>query len=208
MLYPDKLITIQNGLQLYVPDQEQVKPVYESLLAANNTTPFPFWAKIWPSAEAMISFLKKEPHWIDHKHVLEIGAGIGVPSFVMAAHASTMIISDHAPEAVALMEKNIQHLGLQHVKAMCLDWNHFPGDIRADTVLLSDLNYAPEQFDSLLALIRKFLEQGATIILSTPQRITITPFAEAVQPFIKRSLLQTVEHSHQAVDIRILILSM
>lgn len=208
MLYPDTLITIQDGLKLYVPDQEQVKPVYENLLVKDNTTDFPFWAKIWPSAEAMISFLEQEPHWIDHKHVLEIGAGIGVPSFAMAAHASTMIISDHAPEAVALMEKNIQYLGLQHVKAMCLDWNHFPVDISAETVLLSDINYAPEQFGPLLALIRKFLEQGATIILSTPQRITITPFAEAIQPFIKRSLLQTVEHSRQMVDIRILILSM
>ncbi|MES2371165.1 MAG: hypothetical protein V4557_01210 [Bacteroidota bacterium] len=207
MIYPDKLITIQDGLKLYVPDPEQVKPLYEKLLDKDNTTPFPFWAKIWPSAEAMISFLKEEPHWIDGKHVLEVGAGIGVPSFAMAAHASAMIISDHAPEAVALIEKNIQYLGLQHVKAMCLDWNHFPGDMRAETVLLSDINYAPEQFGPLLALIRTFLEQGATIILSTPQRITITPFAEAIHPFIKRSVLQTVEHSSQTVDIRILVLS-
>lgn len=207
MLYPNKLITIQDGLKLYVPDQEQVKPVYKNLLAKDDTTPFPFWAKIWPSAEAMILFLKEEHHWIDNKHVLEIGAGIGVPSFAIAAHASSMIISDHAPEAVALIEKNIQHLGLQHVKAMCLDWNHFPNDITTETVLLSDINYAPEQFGPLLALIRKFLEQGTTIILSTPQRITITAFAEAILPFIKRSVLQTVEHSSQKVDIRILVLS-
>ena len=88
------------------------------------------------------------------------------------------------------------------------DWNHFPEDIEAETVLLSDINYAPDQFEPLLALIRKFLEQGSTIVLSTPQRITITPFAEALQPFIKRSVLQTVEEMKQAVDIRLLILSM
>jgi predicted nicotinamide N-methyase len=207
MLYPDKLVTIQDGLKLYVPDRDRVKSVYESLLAKDDATPFPFWAKIWPSADAMTLFLKAEPHWIDGKHVLEIGAGIGVPSFAMAAHASTMIISDHAAAAVELIEKNIRYLDLQHVKAMCLDWNYFPDDIKADTVLLSDINYAPEAFDALLAVIRKFLEQGATIILSTPQRITITPFAEAIQPFIQHSILQTVEHMNQAVDIRILVLS-
>jgi predicted nicotinamide N-methyase len=208
MLYPDKLLTILDGLQLYLPDPELVKSTYENLLVANESTPFPFWAKIWPSAEAMTSFLREEPHWIDRKHVLEIGAGIGLPSFAMAAHASSMIISDHAPEAIALIEKNIQYLGLQHVTAVCLDWNHFPDNIKADTVLLSDINYEPEQFGALQTMIRKFLEQGATIILSTPQRITVTPFAEAIQPFVKRSVLQTVEHLKQPVDIRILVLSM
>jgi predicted nicotinamide N-methyase len=208
MLYPDKLFATHEGLTLYIPDPEQVKPVYENLLAKDGAAPFPFWAKIWPSAEAMTSFLKKEPNWIDKKQVLEIGAGIGIPSFTMAAYTSTLIISDYAPEAVALIEKNIQYLDLQHVKAMCLDWNHFPENIRADTVLLSDINYAPEQFVPLLALIRKFLEQGAVIILSTPQRITITPFAEALQPFIQRSVLETVEHFKQVTEIRILVLSL
>lgn len=197
---------LQDGISLYVPDPERVKPVYEQLLAKDAATPFPFWAKIWPSAIALSSFLKTEPDWIEGKRVLELGAGIGLPSFVMASHAAEMIVSDHAPEAVALMEKNIQYLGLHHARAMCLDWNDFPDDIKAETVLLSDINYAPDQFEPLLALIRKFLEQGATIILSTPQRITITPFAEALQPFIKHSVLQTVEEMKQAVDIRLLIL--
>jgi predicted nicotinamide N-methyase len=207
MLYQDKLVSFEDGLSLYVPDEELVKPVYEQLLAKDGSTPFPFWAKIWPSAMELTSFLKAEPEWTDGKTVLELGAGIGLPSFVMAHYAAEMIISDHAPEAVKLIEKNIEHLGLQHVKAMRLDWNHFPDHIKADTLLLSDINYAPKEFGSLLALIRKFLEQGTTIILSTPQRITITPFAEAVQPFIKRSVLQTTEHMNQSVDIHILILS-
>lgn len=207
MLYQDKLVSFQDGLSLYVPDEELVKPVYEQLLTQDAATPFPFWAKIWPSAIEMVSFLKAEPSWIDGRHVLELGAGIGLPSFAMANHASSMIISDHAPEAVKLIEKNIQHVGLHHVKAMCLDWNYFPDHIKAETLLLSDINYAPGEFASLLALIRKFLERDTTIILSTPQRITITPFAEAVQPFIKRSVLRTTAHMKQSVDIRILILS-
>ncbi|MES2005764.1 MAG: hypothetical protein V4450_14695 [Bacteroidota bacterium] len=207
MHYPDKLMEAEDGLILYMPDPEQVKPAYENQLTKDATTPFPFWAKIWPAAIAMSSFLKAEPHWIKDKHVLELGAGIGLPSFAMAQYASAMIISDHAPEAVTLMEKNIQYLGLQKVKAMQLDWNCFPEDINADTLLLSDINYAPDQFTPLLLLIRKFIEQGTSVILSTPQRITITPFAEALQPYIKRSVLQTVEQMGQLVDIRVLILS-
>jgi hypothetical protein len=72
---------------------------------------------------------------------------------------------------------------------------------------LSDINYAPDQFGPLRVLIQNFLAQGTIIILATPQRITVTPFAEALQPFIKHSVLQTVTHNGQVVDIRILILS-
>ena len=207
MHYPDKLIEIQDGLTLYIPDPERVKCTYEELLGQDQSTPFPFWAKIWPSAIALTSFLQREPDWIKNKTVLELGAGIGLPSFVMAHYAKTMIISDHAVEAVALMNKNIQHLQLNHTKAICLDWNHFPDDVTAETILLSDINYAPDQFEPLLQLIRKFIDKGSVIILSTPQRINITPFAESLQPYIKRSVLKTEKYGNEVADIRLLILS-
>ena len=207
MHYPYKFSIINNGLSLFLPDPELVKATYENLLLNDKSTPFPFWAKIWPSAIEMTAFLQKEPHWIEGKHVLELGAGIGLPSFTMAAIASEMMISDHATEAVKLIEKNIQLLDLEHVKASCLDWNDFPEGIKVDTVLLSDINYAPDQFAPLLLVINKFLAQGTTIILATPQRITATAFVESIQPFIKKTILQTGSSSEQGRIISIFILS-
>lgn len=208
MPYPNILQEIQQGFYLYVPDPEQVKRVYEQLRTKDQGTPFPFWVKIWPSALALTDFLQQHPHWIKDKQVLELGAGIGLPSLRIAKHAAGIIVSDHAAEAVALLQKNIQYLGLLHVKAFCLDWNNLPEETSADTLLLSDINYAPEQFDPLLAMIRKMLVQGTTIVLATPQRITITPFAEAIQPYIKESVLQTVVENSQPVEIRILVLAL
>lgn len=207
MDYPDLLLEIQQGFSLYVPDHERVKEVYGQLLEKDPATPFPFWAKIWPSAMALVDFLQQHPHWIKDKQVVELGAGIGLPSLRMAQQAAGMLISDHAPEAVVLLRKNIQYLGLANTKSLCLDWNELPDEIRADTLLLSDINYAPEQFAPLLALIRKMLKQGTTIILATPQRITITPFAEAIQTYIKESVLHTVVENSQPVEIRILVLA-
>ena len=207
MRYPQILAKFENGLSLYLPDPDQVKPTYEYLRLKDASTPFPFWAKIWPSAIGMTAFLKKEPHWIEGKQVLELGAGIGLPSFMMAGLASEMIISDHAIEAVKFIEKNIQLLGLQQVKARCLDWNDFPDGIRVDTLLLSDINYAPDQFGPLLLIIEKFLAQGTTIILATPQRITATAFVERIQPYIQRTILLPDNDSQQEISISILILS-
>lgn len=207
MQYPYTITDTAAGLKLYTPDPGRIKPIYEERLANDASTRFPFWAKIWPSAIAMVSFLKNNPEWILNKQVLELGAGIGLPSFFAAPFASGVLISDYDPEAVQLAKKNIEYLGLKQVKAIQIDWNHFPMDIQADTILLSDINYAPDQFESLLALIRKWLEQGTTILLTTPRRITASPFVTALEPFVKSSVLEMVPEQGQLVEISILVLT-
>lgn len=206
MRYPHQLTETEGELKIYVPDPERIKPVYEQLLAADSTTKFPFWGKIWPSAIGMVSFLKSNPGWITNKQILELGAGIGLPSFFAAPLASGILISDYDPEAILLVQKNIEYLGFKNVRAMQIDWNHFPEHIQADTILLSDINYAPDQFNSLLSLIRNLLDQGTTILLSTPQRITASPFVTALEPFVKTSVLEMVPEHGQLVEIRIVVL--
>jgi predicted nicotinamide N-methyase len=208
MNYAHKLVAIEAGLTLHVPDNELVKSRYEVLLANNAATLFPFWAKIWPASTAMTTFLQTETSYIKGKRVLEIGAGIGLPSFAIAKHSSEIIISDYATDAITLIEKNILHLGLTNAKAMCLDWNNFPGNIKADVILLSDINYAPTDFNSLQILIKQFLAQGSTIIIATPHRITASPFVEKLAQYIKRSELQQIGNEFELIDIRILILSL
>ena len=62
-------------------------------------------------------------------------------------------------------------------------------------------------------MIKKFIAEGANIIIATPQRIMATPFVKAIQPFVKRTVLQMAEDSNQddnfkqIIDISILILS-
>jgi predicted nicotinamide N-methyase len=184
MHYPVQLKSVNETLSLYLPIPAEIRPVYEKLLQAAPETPFPFWTRVWPASLALMAFLESNKQWVTGKNVVEIGAGTGLPSFLIARIAASVIISDHAAESVELMEKNISYLGLDNVKAMCLDWNHFPDTVKADTVLLSDINYAPEQFGPLFILIRRFLEEGTTVIIATPQRIMGVPFAEQLSPFI------------------------
>ena len=206
MHYPNRLIEVLDNLFLHVPIPEMVKPTYEHLLKLDANTAFPFWAKIWPSSKAMSAFLLLEPHWINGKKVLEIGAGLGLPSFSIAHLAKEVIVTDHAQEAVALINTNINHLCIYNMTAMCLDWNDFPELVSVDTVLLSDVNYAPDAFGPLLTLIGRLMEQGAVIILATPQRIMAAPFVEALKPFIQRSFLQPLEEKDDSVEIRIMLL--
>lgn len=205
MKYPNTLTHFQNGLSLYIPIEKEVKLIYEELATVKDETPFPFWAKIWPSSIAMSAFLNENPQWIENKKILEIGAGIGLPSFSIASLAKEVIISDHAADAIDLMNKNIKHLELTNTSASCLDWNHFPDEIKADTILLSDVNYAPEQFDSLIKLLTRFLNNGSTLILTTPHRIMGIPFIEKLKQFIQHQSNNQVIEKNQITDISVYV---
>lgn len=202
MRYPLQLANMGN-VELFVPTL--VKETYEKELRINPAASFPFWAKIWASGYELASFLQEDAHYIQNKNILELGAGIALPSFSIAQFASEILISDYNPDAVELMKKNISHLQLNNIHAQQIDWNDFPSGIKADVLLLSDINYDDSQFTSLFSLIQSFLAQNTTIIIATPQRINITPFAEALRPFIKRSELRMYQ---QEVEIRILVLKM
>ncbi len=207
MRYPLKLSPFSAELAIYIPDYEQVKEVYEAILIDHPAEPFPYWAKLWPSSIALVQYLKANTIWIEHKNVLEIGAGLGLPSFMIAGYANSVQVSDYAPEAVELLEKNIQHLQLNNVQAMELDWNNVPDSIKPDVVLLSDVNYNPSQFDGLLQLITKLISEGTIVILSTPQRIMASPFVNAIQPLVKQTHVELVNENGNSIEISILVLS-
>ena len=90
MQYPLIQIEPLEGMRIYIPDPAQLKSTYEKLLTQNIQHPFPFWAKIWPAAIALGKFLIENPSWIQNKQVLEMGAGIGLPSFTIACKAKTL----------------------------------------------------------------------------------------------------------------------
>ena len=184
MQYPVQITQISAEKAIYIPDNEQVKHIYASLLKLDPTTPFPFWAKLWPSSIALLDVLKSHPHLIENKHVLEIAAGIGLPSLMMADITKSIQISDYEKEAVALLQKNIEHLQLQNAEALQIDWNNIPVNLHPEVILLSDVNYDPTQFDPLINLIVKFIHQGSTVILSTPQRIMASPFVQKLEAYI------------------------
>jgi predicted nicotinamide N-methyase len=207
MQYPVHLTQIGAEKAIYIPAYEAVKAIYEALLELDPATPFPYWAKVWPSAIALLDVLKAHPHLIQNKHVLEIGAGIGLPSLMMANITKSIQVSDYNLEAVELLRKNIEHLELENTEALKLDWNALPEAIHPEVLILSDVNYDPTQFETLTKLIEKFIHQGSTVILSTPQRIMASTFVLALSIFIIADYLELVDENGVTKEISILVLS-
>ncbi len=207
MQYPVQLTQIGAEKAIYIPAYEAVKAIYADLLESDPATPFPYWAKVWPSAIALLYVLQKYPNWIKDKNVLELGAGIGLPSLMMAGITNSIQISDYNLEAVELLQKNIEHLQLENAQALKLDWNTLPEAIHPEVLILSDVNYDPTQFETLTKLIEKFLHQGCTIILSTPQRIMASPFVQKLEGYIIERHEALVDENGIPKEISILVLS-
>ena len=173
-------------IELFVPDAQEVQSVYLRQKEVQSDIPFPHWTKIWPSALALADFLHRSPEVVQQKNVLELAAGLGLPGLVAARHAQQVCISDYLEEAVDTVTKSIQHLQLTNVTSLLLDWNHLPEDLTTDVLLLSDINYDPEEFSQLFKVLQKFLHRGTLILLTTPQRLMAKPFIEKLLPFCRQ----------------------
>ena len=185
---------------LYVPNQEQVRHLYQQ----NTTAPFPYWARLWPAAIAMGRWLVENISLLRNKKVLELAAGLALPSLIAAHCAGEVCCSDYLPEPLAVVARSIAHHQLTSIQCQLLNWHHLPADIETDILLLSDVNYHPSEFDALMRVIMHFLHKGTRIVLTTPQRLAAKPFIEKLLPFCTTQKEMAIDHDGSITIISLL----
>jgi predicted nicotinamide N-methyase len=108
------------------------------------------------------------------RRVVELGAGLGLPSLAAALRGADVLATDWAEDAVALLRANAarNHLALRVER---MRWDE-PGDLVAeapfDLVLGADLLYEARNAAQLLDLLPRL---GTEILLADPGR----PFAKS-----------------------------
>lgn len=147
---------------------------------------FPFWGKCWPSAIALAGFIIENPRLVQDQRVLELAGGLGLPSLTAGLFAGHVTCSDYVSHPLSLVERSAILNKLTRISTTIIDWNHLPESIEADVILLSDVNYQPQTFESLSKMLQRLLTEGKRIILSTPQRIMAKPFIEQWSSFIQQ----------------------
>ena len=190
----------------FVPEPLSLQQAFTKQLQTDPATAAPYWAQVWPSAYALCEFIATQPHWLQNKTVLELAAGLGLPSLLAAQVATQVTCSDYIPEAVELMQQSIQENKLENIDAMLIDWNHMPNDLSVDVLLLSDINYEPQAFETLFNVIISFLEKGTTILLSTPHRLMAKPFIDRLLPYSKQWEEKIIATATPAVTCSVYVL--
>ncbi len=180
-------------IPLFMPDPAYIRPDEPGNM---------YWARLWPTALVLARFIDEQPEWVAGRRCLELGAGLGLPSFTAARYASHVIASDIASGSLAVMEKTRAAGGFTNVVVSWVDWSAVDEDFGADLVLLSDVNYDPACFDALSATLHRFLAGGKRILLGSPQRLVAKAF---LMPFMERCLCRySSEADGHAVSVFVL----
>jgi predicted nicotinamide N-methyase len=130
----------------------------------------PYWAELWPSGVALARVVAGLE--LRGKRVLELGAGLGLPSLAAALRGGDVLAIDWADDAVALLRDNAVRNGIL-LRAERVRWDE-PGPLFEeapwDLVLGADLLYEQRNAERLLELLPRL---GGDVLLAEPGR----PFA-------------------------------
>ena len=150
----------------------------------------PYWAELWPSGVALAAAV--EGLDLRGARVLELGAGLGLPSLAAALGGANVVATDWAEEAVQLLRLNAGRNRVE-LRAEQVRWDMPEPLIDAapwPLVLGADLLYERRNADQLLELLPRL---GADVLLADPGR----PFAKG---FLERaSVAWTVETTADAL---------
>jgi predicted nicotinamide N-methyase len=137
----------------------------------------PYWAELWPSGVALARAVAALD--LRGSRVLELGAGLGLPSLSAALGGADVLATDWADDAVELLRLNAGRNRIE-LRVERVRWDD-PGPLIEESpwelVLGADLLYEPRNADQLLELLPRL---GADVLLADPGR----PFA---QGFLERA---------------------
>jgi predicted nicotinamide N-methyase len=136
----------------------------------------PYWAELWPSGVALAQTVAQLE--LRDARVLELGAGLGLPSLAAALRGADVLATDWADDAVALLRLNAARNGIR-LRSERVRWDE-PDALVAeapwDLVLGADLLYEQRNAAQLLELLPRL---GADVLLAEPGRPFARPFLAA-----------------------------
>jgi len=191
------------SIKIFAPNPVYLRETHKK--KEENVTSL-YWAKVWPAAIGLCIFLQNNLHYIKNKDVLELAAGPGLPGIFCAAYARQVCISDIEPQAVEIVRLSAKQHQLENVSCRVIDWNNLQEAPLPEVLLLSDINYAPSQFEQLLSVILYILDNQCTIILSTPQRLLAKSFINQLLLFCKEQTETEIEMEGQKTTISVFVL--
>jgi methyltransferase-like protein 23 len=195
-LYYDPLPYEVLGVEILVPDPLQVKDAYEQGVSAE----FPYWSRVWPSSLVLARWLNDHANFLAGKKLFEVGAGLGLPSFIAAKYALSVLVSDHTQLSVDWLQLNKSKLQASSVNTMLFDWRSRPLP-SADIVLLSDVGYREEDLSDVHDMVRQYVDQGSAVVLTVPARRISLSFIEPLEELV------TSRRVYSALETEVLLLT-
>jgi predicted nicotinamide N-methyase len=145
--------------------------------------PIPYWARLWPSGQALAAALAREPPAAGAR-VLELGCGLALPSIVAARAGAQVLATDGLTDAVAFAAHGMALNGVVADVAHA-DWAAHGDALAArapfDLVLAADVLYTRANVEAALRLLPRLIAPGGVIRLADPGRAGARDFLAAAR---------------------------
>lgn len=152
------------------PD-EQLDPFAEDLC--------PYFGILWPASVALGEYLNEHRALIKNKSVLELGAGLGLPSLVASHLGAKVLTTDYHPDVESYFLRNCRHSSV-HCNYQRLNWREESLTEKFDVVIGSDVLYESKHASEVAKGLLRFLKPHGIIILSDPGRAYLQKFIKAM----------------------------
>ncbi len=162
---------------------------YDRLIDAAAADPeqhLPYWAELWPSGVALAATISRNPGTVHGARVLELGCGLGVTAIAALRAGADLLVTDYAPEALALCSLNALDQTDAQPKTLRVNWRdpgralHAAAGAGFPVVLAADVLYEGRDVEPLLALVERIVAPDGELWLAEPGRPPATCFLESI----------------------------
>jgi len=134
-----------------------------------NVSEFPFWIKLWEASIVLANVvISLEPK--SDQRLLELGAGLGAPGLVAAAHGFKVTLSDYENHILDFQRVSAAKSGLQGVEHRIIDWTKPPSIPQFETIIGAEVIFRDDLFKPLLEVFKKYLAPNGVIYLAHDHR--------------------------------------
>lgn len=144
----------------------------------------PYGVTLWPSAIALAHELaaRAEAGELTKRHVLELGAGTGLPGIVAATSGAAQVVqTDYAEIALELCRRNGKSNHVQNITYHQVDWTNWADEERYGLIIGSDILYNEPMHSNLRRIFATNLAPGGCVLLSDPFRAVSLKFLESLE---------------------------
>jgi predicted nicotinamide N-methyase len=173
---------------IYRPTEESREQLFEQG-RADPEKQMPYWAKVWPSGVALADVVVERKEEVASKHVLELGAGLGVTACAVLEHGGQLVTADYSALPLAHCRLNTLVNTGRVPHATCFNWRHnaevsaalddHQFKDRFPLIIAGDVLYEGRDADPLLNVIERMLVDDGSLWLAEPVRRTAQRFLDS-----------------------------
>jgi len=152
----------------------------EQRLLSESPRP-PYGLSLWPAGIAIAHEIISRADAFRGRHVLELGAGTGLPGIVAASLGANVVQTDRHELPMTICRQNAERNGVSGIEHRIADWTLWDDSAQYDWILGSDIIYAEMMHEHLRPIFRSNLSPGGRVLLSDPFRPISLRLLEALE---------------------------